>query len=351
MVHQQSIHPEDKGKIIESEPNEVLWRFEYDDKEYQNEEGDDYEEIHRDPQEVLKEGFTRKGFNLITLSDHRNTGFVESQYISTTRDPELWFHERRYRYKIIPSLNQGQASRTGVYVSEDDDCAPHEQEVSFTNKIEPQAIVEVYDKLLNRTGSINGATSQLVWKNGGRFNWTLEDNSPRVQRFQNIVNKMIVNPNPRYSLEGWRREVCGALLYYSEEKEGCSQAQSNTAIYSKVANLAKYVNVNNKILADPIFRSSFNHGPWQFRSPHGPSNYEEAFAALPFVMDDGRIFQPVTGAFQGPAPSLAAVAATPVSEIFARQSLPDCRMREPQRNAPAHYGTFQDAEGSMRPPR
>ncbi|WP_331751193.1 hypothetical protein OG215_38350 (plasmid) [Streptomyces globisporus] len=252
MVHRDSIHPNEEQEFIESKLGETLWRFEYADEDLieefmgpaaSKEEYEEYTEIHRDPKEVLNEGFTREEISPITIGYHRNLGYTESQYISTTLDPELWFHRRRYRYKIIPAFNWDESSRTGVWIPGDD----NEMEVSFTNRIEPQAIVEVYDRILDRTGSIDKIASRLVWRNGGRFDWILENHFPQAQRIAAIVNVVITGPSERHGLHNWRREVCAAVMFYAKMRES-NHSQAEMPSDSEFADLAKCIDLKNEIV-------------------------------------------------------------------------------------------------------
>ncbi|MEW2426302.1 hypothetical protein AB0911_38320 [Streptomyces nigra] len=53
---------------------------------------EEYEEVHLEPHEVMTQGFVRGKVDLITIDAHKGLDFQRSQFISTTRNPELWFH-------------------------------------------------------------------------------------------------------------------------------------------------------------------------------------------------------------------------------------------------------------------
>ncbi|MCZ9342196.1 hypothetical protein NGM37_31005, partial [Streptomyces sp. TRM76130] len=84
--------------VVESRAGERLWRF-----------------SDRDPQEVFEEGFIGDDPSVVVrLWDWMVDNPDEAQYVSTTRDRELWYEEKRYRYRVESALNP---DPTGVDVN------------------------------------------------------------------------------------------------------------------------------------------------------------------------------------------------------------------------------------------
>ncbi|GAB1340087.1 hypothetical protein ACE1SV_66770 [Streptomyces sp. E-15] len=178
------VHRKDAPWIVESRPGEILWRF-----------------SDREPEEVFRDGFTADDVEYISdLYEWRGAN-PDAQFIATTRDPELWYRGKRYRYRIDSARNddpQGidvnatvarmaeNAEAVAAYAaSEAEDSGdeegseysegsvglnefPQEEEVAFTRAVSARAVVGVYDRILDRTGTWNDGTKSVRWSPGGR---------------------------------------------------------------------------------------------------------------------------------------------------------------------------------------
>ncbi|MEU2227280.1 hypothetical protein [Streptomyces sp. NPDC018347] len=160
------IHPDDEDLVVESKPTETLWRF-----------------SDRSPEFVFVNGFHADDVtNVVSLHGWalRNPS---AQFVSTTRGAELWYKDRRYRYRVDPARN---SDTTGVDVNRTfaDQGNPiltlvdHEAEVAFTRALGPEAIVSVYDRQENRTGTWDPVSQAVVWRAGGRHDWQFETPPP-----------------------------------------------------------------------------------------------------------------------------------------------------------------------------
>ncbi|MET9888434.1 EndoU domain-containing protein [Streptomyces sp. NPDC006430] len=89
-----------------------------------------------------------------------------AQFVGTTRNRELWYGDRRYRYQIDSSRNGDDQNHTGVDVNGTIDMQLDEQEVAFTGSLDAQTVVSVYDRELSRTGTWNQATETVEWVAG-----------------------------------------------------------------------------------------------------------------------------------------------------------------------------------------
>ncbi|MET8560003.1 hypothetical protein ABZV75_05075 [Streptomyces flaveolus] len=156
------IHPDDTALgVVESRPTETLWRF---SKEA--------------PESVFAHGFRADDVTSVVPLHDWALENPDAQFVSTTRDSELWYGNKRYRYRIDPARN---GDTTGVDVNST--LAAHgdtlsgvvdgEAEVAFTRELRPEAIVSVYDRQLDRTGTWEPGPQGpvVVWRPGGRFDW------------------------------------------------------------------------------------------------------------------------------------------------------------------------------------
>ncbi|MGW1275262.1 scabin-related ADP-ribosyltransferase, partial [Streptomyces sp. NPDC002491] len=115
------------------------------------------------PEQVFREGFRPYGpDNVVPLMEYV-TENPPAQFVGTTRNRELWYGDRRYRYQIDTARN---ADPTGVDVSATIEMDLDEQEVAFTGPVAAEAVVSVYDRTLHRTGTWDPATGQVQWTDG-----------------------------------------------------------------------------------------------------------------------------------------------------------------------------------------
>ncbi|MFF5861099.1 hypothetical protein ACFY8B_36835, partial [Streptomyces sp. NPDC012751] len=144
------VHPDDRDHVVESDREELLWRF-----------------SDRRPEEVFTEGFEADAtWARVSLSQWTAMN-PAAPYVSTTRNSVLWHDGKRYRYEIVPAANPDQTGvdviatleRRGLAVSH-----PEEEEVAFTGSISPDAVALVYDRDLNRSGMWDGR--RVVWQSG-----------------------------------------------------------------------------------------------------------------------------------------------------------------------------------------
>ncbi|MFJ2478074.1 hypothetical protein ACIOWI_34780 [Streptomyces sp. NPDC087659] len=149
-VNWNLVHPSDRDRVVLSQPGEILWRF-----------------SKQPPAQVFRNGFkARDVHNIASLVQHEGAEGSNYQYVSTTRDPNLWFEGKRYRYRIDTRKN---GDRTGIDVNAslpNDLVLSHEQEVAFTDRIDSAAVTMVYDDRLSRTGIWNRETHTVDWRHG-----------------------------------------------------------------------------------------------------------------------------------------------------------------------------------------
>ncbi|MFH9045093.1 hypothetical protein ACH4FA_38190, partial [Streptomyces sp. NPDC017966] len=155
-VNYRMVHELDRDYVVESDEGERLWRF-----------------SNRPPEEIFREGFHADDpKNVVDLWDWSCEN-PDAQFVSTTRDQDLWFEDhngkKRYRYGIDSSRN---GDPTGVDVNGTFDRAelwhafPEEQEVAFTGLIDARAVVSVYDREQDCTGTWNPDTDEVEWREG-----------------------------------------------------------------------------------------------------------------------------------------------------------------------------------------
>ncbi|MEU2229317.1 hypothetical protein ABZ575_41105, partial [Streptomyces sp. NPDC018347] len=180
------VHRKDAPWVVESRPGEILWRF-----------------SNREPEEVFRDGFTADDVEYVSdLYEWRGAN-PDAQFIATTRDPELWYGGKRYRYRIDSARNddpQGidvnatvarmaeNAEAVAAYAASEAEAEdsggeegseysegsvglnefPQEEEVAFTRAISARAVVGVYDRDMDRTGTWNVGTKAVRWSPGGR---------------------------------------------------------------------------------------------------------------------------------------------------------------------------------------
>jgi hypothetical protein len=169
-VNLDMVHEFDRSFIIERKFSTRLWRF-----------------SHRPPEDVLVNGFVTDNpdsratiYAWVTEGQKESGKGVKAPFISTTRDPELWFDDRRYRYAIDVTKN---ADTTGIDMMatlrheldsshlpnkfrDSVDVMAEEKEVAFTGRIDPAAIISVYDMHKNRSGVYDEASNRIKWTSG-----------------------------------------------------------------------------------------------------------------------------------------------------------------------------------------
>ncbi|MFE4627275.1 WXG100-like domain-containing protein [Streptomyces mirabilis] len=145
-VNYKLIKKSDKRGIVESSPA-LVWRFET-----------------RPPEELFGVGLhARNTARRVTLREWI-AGDTDSQFLSTTTDRSLWYNNRRWRWEIHPRHN---SDPWGIDVTQTDGSAI-EDEIAFTDRIDPQALASVYDRQLNQTAFYDPATRVISWVAGDR---------------------------------------------------------------------------------------------------------------------------------------------------------------------------------------
>ncbi|MFI5752987.1 hypothetical protein ACIBBE_45960 [Streptomyces sp. NPDC051644] len=145
------VHPDDADFLVESDPDETLWRF-----------------SGTAPEKIFAEGFRATNTSNRVTVHHWARDNPDSPYVATTRNRDLWLRIP-YRYEIKAARNP---DPTGVDViatldrRQLDVPYPQEQEVAFTGGISPRAIVRVYFKFGDRTGVWDADTRQVIWTPG-----------------------------------------------------------------------------------------------------------------------------------------------------------------------------------------
>ncbi|MGW1108893.1 scabin-related ADP-ribosyltransferase, partial [Streptomyces sp. NPDC002540] len=115
------------------------------------------------PEHVFREGFRPEDpANVVPVMDWV-TEDPRAQFVATTRNRELWYGDRRYRYQIDTTRN---ADPTGIDINATLGMNLDEQEIAFTGPIAGPAVVSVYDRELHRTGTWNPATESVDWTTG-----------------------------------------------------------------------------------------------------------------------------------------------------------------------------------------
>ncbi|WP_318219015.1 hypothetical protein [Streptomyces sp. SCL15-6] len=148
------LDPEDQGNVVESQEDEILWHF-----------------SDAPPGTVLSTGLTASNAqDPVPVWWHLQD--PSGQFISTTRDRELWYKNRRYRYEIHPRQNWDQ---TGVDInatmalhprpngSAYVNARPYEEEVAFVGRIDPQAIAQVLDRVTGLRGVWDATQGTVRW--------------------------------------------------------------------------------------------------------------------------------------------------------------------------------------------
>ncbi|MFF5860568.1 hypothetical protein ACFY8B_34100 [Streptomyces sp. NPDC012751] len=190
------IHPDDADLgVEESKPTETLWRF-----------------SDRSPESVFVHGFHAD--DVTSVVPLREWAFEnpDAQFVSTTRRADLWYNDRRYRYRVDPARN---SDTTGVdvnstFAAQGDpilDLVDHEAEVAFTRALGPEAIVSVYDRQENRTGTWDPVSQAVVWRAGGRHDWQFETPPPDTAP---AVDYTMAHPDGREENSG-RAEAAAAF--------------------------------------------------------------------------------------------------------------------------------------------
>ncbi|KPI11681.1 OmpA/MotB domain protein, partial [Actinobacteria bacterium OK006] len=142
------LHRDDRHKVVESRVGERLWRF-----------------SDVPPELVFVTGFAAPDAqDIVPLIDYVEDPF--GQFVSTTRDADLWYENRRYRYEIHSWRNW---DPTGVDVNASlrlqghTDSFDHEREVVFLGRIDQKAIVRVLDRETGLTGVWDATRQEMVW--------------------------------------------------------------------------------------------------------------------------------------------------------------------------------------------
>ncbi|KPI14434.1 hypothetical protein OK006_10894, partial [Actinobacteria bacterium OK006] len=143
------IAEEDRSSVVESNPNETLYRF-----------------TDLPPETAFTYGFTADDAkNVVGLSRWVH-GYPTAQFLSTTRDPKLWLRRKRYRYEITPSRG---SDATGVDVTptmknlKDSYNFQYEREVVFTGRIDAAAVTGVYDQETKSRGVWDPRQRKVLW--------------------------------------------------------------------------------------------------------------------------------------------------------------------------------------------
>ncbi|MFH9576367.1 hypothetical protein ACH4MG_38415, partial [Streptomyces sp. NPDC017454] len=151
-VDYRMVHELDRDYVVESLKGEKLWRF-----------------SNRPPEEIFRVGFHADDPESVVDLRKWARRNPAAQFVSTTRDRELWHRSSRFRYGIDSSRN---GDPTGVDVNGTFDrqaawnSFPMEREVTFTGLIDARAVVSVYDRELDRTGTWNPDTDEVEWREG-----------------------------------------------------------------------------------------------------------------------------------------------------------------------------------------
>ncbi|WP_405984793.1 hypothetical protein [Streptomyces sp. NBC_00872] len=159
-VDYELIHADDKSSVVESGEGEALYHF-----------------TDALPERIFREGLAPMDRSTIVTVERWQAN-PPSQFVSTTRNETLWSHKKLYRYDIDPVRSFDPVDRTGVDVNatitkQEKRPRLFEEEVAFTGRIPPQAIVRVhyygpntnppnYKKIL-KSGTWDATAQKVVW--------------------------------------------------------------------------------------------------------------------------------------------------------------------------------------------
>ncbi|MEU6537088.1 EndoU domain-containing protein [Streptomyces sp. NPDC047000] len=163
-VDYRMVHESDRDYVVEGGDGERLWRF-----------------SNHPPEEVFQRGFqadVRDATTPLMWWGHNDNG--GAPFVATTRDPGLWYKNSRYRYEVDLSRNS-EPNRTGIDLNATiglemergvvprtwRNYYPREREIVVTGSVDPPAVVSVYDKEENRTGTWNPGANEIDWVPGG----------------------------------------------------------------------------------------------------------------------------------------------------------------------------------------
>ncbi|MFB7469228.1 hypothetical protein ACFCZ1_38045, partial [Streptomyces sp. NPDC056224] len=155
------VHERDRDFLVLVE-GERLWRF--DDAP---------------PEEVFQNGVRAADPDSATeLWFWAMTTTERAQFVATTRNFDLWFRNKRYRYEIHSWRNsEPRGINLDITILKQKASSRHhlpstwrntydESEITFTGSIDPQAFMSVYDSRGNRTGTWNPGTREVDWRPG-----------------------------------------------------------------------------------------------------------------------------------------------------------------------------------------
>ncbi|SEG91378.1 Papain fold toxin 1, glutamine deamidase [Actinacidiphila yanglinensis] len=210
-VHQQNV-----GSVYTSGANEVLWHF-----------------SDRPPEEVFVQGIAPAEPDRVVALEYHVSADPLDQFVSTTRDPELWHDGARYRYRIHPWLN-GDTTGVDINASVDFDTYTdlrtlrEEREVAFNSFVSPASIASVYDSEHRSTGFWNPAAGRVAWHRGTHdrpHEKTRPDQaSPPYQGWVDVTTWQQVGGQLGANHGGTYRSGDG--LYYVKQAQSADHARS-----------------------------------------------------------------------------------------------------------------------------
>ncbi|MGW2892547.1 EndoU domain-containing protein [Streptomyces griseoruber] len=130
-----------------------------------------------EPEDVFVEGFEPEAPNsFVRLRDWVEAGGLPGPYVSTTRASGLR-GGGRYRYRLDAARNAypagvdvaatlERARRAGLLPAGWTHPRPGEREVLFIGRVNPEAVVSVYDTERHRTATLDENTGRIVWVDG-----------------------------------------------------------------------------------------------------------------------------------------------------------------------------------------
>jgi hypothetical protein len=147
-VNYKLVHRSEHRHVVESRPGESLWHF-----------------STQPPEHVFREGFSSRDPDNIIRARDWTTQNTWSQFISTTRDRDLWFMNRRYRYEIEPWRS---SDPTGVDIlatlgNQGGGVLATESEVAFVGRIDAAAFVRVTDRETGAIGTWDARSQSVIW--------------------------------------------------------------------------------------------------------------------------------------------------------------------------------------------
>ncbi|RPK33555.1 hypothetical protein [Streptomyces sp. ADI93-02] len=210
-VDYRLVHRSEQRDIVESRPGESLWHF-----------------STQPPEQVFREGFNSRDPENIIRAREWTTQNAWSQFVATTRDRDLWFMNRRYRYEIEPwrSFDPTGVDILATLGNQGGGALATESEIAFVGRIDAAALVRVTDRETGKIGTWDAQSATVVWARRrmiepvyslpentvigfpeGGSKLTLASMRQIATLAQNVLAHAVTSSNPRAAYT--RVKICG----------------------------------------------------------------------------------------------------------------------------------------------